>query len=126
MPELDRPALLAALHQISSEDDGEVLAGARAALHCVTDAGLKWENVILVPGVESAQPPAAAPLPLDDGDDSALIAGLLARSDLSEETRTELVDFQTELAAGPLSDMDRRYIRALAARLAAETNDPAV
>jgi len=117
MPEFDRPALLAALHQIASDDADEALAGARAALHVVTDAGLTWENVIvLVPGEESA--PAPAPLPADAGDDAALVAALLARSDLSEETRKELTEFQQELAGGALSEMDRRYIRALAQRLA--------
>ncbi len=47
----------------------------------------------------------------------ALIAGLLAKSDISKDMRQELQGYKEDIAEGEFEDMDRKYLRALHARL---------
>ena len=47
----------------------------------------------------------------------ALIARLLAKSDISKDMRQELQGYKEDIAEGEFEDMDRKYLRALHARL---------
>ena len=47
----------------------------------------------------------------------ALIARLLAKSDISKDMREELQGYKENIAEGEFEDMDRKYLRALHARL---------
>ncbi len=47
----------------------------------------------------------------------ALIARLLAKSDISKDLRQELQGYKEDIAEGEFEDMDRKYLRALQARL---------
>ncbi len=63
---------------------------------------------------------AAAPAPARDRGNKeslALIARLLAKSDISKDMREELQGYKEDIAEGEFEDMDRKYLRALHARL---------
>ena len=47
----------------------------------------------------------------------ALIARLLPKSDISKDMREELQGYKEDIAEGEFEDMDRKYLRALHARL---------
>ncbi len=47
----------------------------------------------------------------------ALITRLLAKSDISKDMREELQGYKEDIAEGEFEDMDRKYLRALHARL---------
>ena len=62
----------------------------------------------------------AAPAPPRDRGNKeslALIARLLAKSDISKDMREELQGYKEDIADGEFEDMDRKYLRALYARL---------
>ncbi len=62
----------------------------------------------------------AAPTPARDRGNKeslALIARLLAKSDISKGMREELQGYKEDIAEGEFEDMDRKYLRALHARL---------
>ncbi len=62
----------------------------------------------------------AAPAPAKGSDNKeslALIARLLAKSDISKDMRAELQGYKEDIADGEFEDMDRKYLRALYARL---------
>ena len=62
----------------------------------------------------------AAPAPARDRGNKeslALIARLLAKSDISKDMREELQGYKENIAEGEFEDMDRKYLRALHARL---------
>ncbi len=62
----------------------------------------------------------AAPTPARDRGNKeslALIARLLAKSDISKDMREELQGYKEDIAEGEFEDMDRKYLRALHARL---------
>ena len=62
----------------------------------------------------------AAPAPARDRGNKeslALIARLLAKSDISKDMRAELQGYKEDIAEGEFEDMDRKYLRALHARL---------
>lgn len=127
----DRTGLIALLERLESEKDEDVLAAAReiaamkkqadtdwaAILDAVTDNDDDdiWDGTIDENADEADSGGEADPS--DAGDDAKLIAELLARDDLSETTRQDLADFQTEAARGPLGKGDSRYVRALHRRL---------
>ncbi len=62
---------------------------------------------------------AAPAAPRDPGNKEslALIARLLAKSDISKDMRQELQGYKEDIAEGEFEDMDRKYLRALHARL---------
>ncbi len=62
---------------------------------------------------------AAPAAPRDPGNKEslALLARLLAKSDISKDMRQELQGYKEDIAEGEFEDMDRRYLRALHARL---------
>ena len=53
-----------------------------------------------------------------DAEALKLIERLLEKSGLLEETRAELREYKKDIAAGEFEAMDRRYLKALHARLA--------
>ena len=62
----------------------------------------------------------AAPTPAQGSGNKeslALIARLLAKSDISKDMREELQGYKEDIAEGEFEDMDRKYLRALYARL---------
>ena len=66
-----------------------------------------------------AEPPAeaAAETVQKDADWLALIGELLAKPGISEDLREELESYKSDIAAGKFHDSDRRYVRAIHARL---------
>jgi hypothetical protein len=55
--------------------------------------------------------------PIPAGDSAELIDRMLGDFDLSDETRQDLLDLKQDIAAGEFTEMDRRYLDALYARL---------
>lgn len=53
------------------------------------------------------------------GEEARLIDRLLARKDISKDMREELSDLKGDIDDGSFTEMDRRYVRALAKRLGA-------
>ena len=49
--------------------------------------------------------------------DAELIDNLLARGDLSEDTRDELEGYKQDIAEGEFTEADSQYLQALAKRL---------
>ena len=64
---------------------------------------------------EDAAP--AAPRDRGNKESLALIARLLAKSDVSKDMREELQGYKEDIAEGEFEDMDRKYLRSLHARL---------
>jgi hypothetical protein len=63
-------------------------------------------------------PPTPDPPDVKDAEALKLIARLLDKSGLLEETRAELREYKKDIAAGEFDATDRRYLKALHARLA--------
>jgi len=131
----DRNDLLDLLDQLGGTDDAAVVTAARTLHARVRMSGLEWSALLVtsLPPEEDDQ---------DDLDDSevrsleehagfepdpgtedpsamlGMIEGLLARDDLSEETRAELATFRAGIDAGDLEPADQRYLLALHRRLA--------
>ncbi len=59
----------------------------------------------------------AAPRDRGNKESLALIARLLAKSDISKDMREELQGYKEDIAEGEFEDMDRKYLRSLHARL---------
>ncbi len=59
----------------------------------------------------------AAPRDRGNKESLALITRLLAKSDISKDMREELQGYKEDIAGGEFEDMDRKYLRALHARL---------
>ncbi len=69
-------------------------------------------------GLEESEDAAPAPARDRGNKESlALIARLLAKSDISKDMREELQGYKEDIAEGEFEDMDRKYLRALHARL---------
>lgn len=128
MAALDRTALLAALAAIDSEDDAKAAAAGRKAATMVADAGLAWQDVV-AEDIESRASDAVG----DSGgtvntaeavaeaqtkeDALVLIEQLLARDNLYEGTREELMAYKDDIAADEFDDGDLAYLNALYARV---------
>lgn len=131
---LERDTVIELLDKLGSERDEDVLAAARALHTGITNAGMRWEDLLV--GDENAAPDEPATDDLMDetneeddtpepatkytGDESetpALIDKLLAREGNSEAFREELEEYKADLAKGDFEPADHRYIQALHARL---------
>lgn len=66
---------------------------------------------------EEQAPPPGRGKAVAAGDDEALIDRMLGEFDLSDQTRQDLLDLKEDIAAGEFTEMDRRYLDALYARL---------
>ncbi len=122
---VDRDHLIELLERLGDADDGSVLGAAREAHAAVAGAGRSWAEVIAVAevageagGDQDAEEEEALPVAgRDAGEALEIIARLLARSDLSQETREELLGYKRDIEAGELDDAERSYLRALDRRL---------
>ena len=68
-------------------------------------------------------PPVPEPQATIHSEELHLIESLLRRPTLSTETRRELMDLRTDIAENDFADMDRTYLRDLAARLNARDRE---
>jgi hypothetical protein len=96
------------------DDEDLVEAVRRAAADGDDDDG-----PLLGPDDEDEAPRRASADPERWKEERALIETLLAEHQLSASTRAELKDYRTDIDEGDFSEMDARYLRALAARLGA-------
>ncbi len=133
MNESERMYLLERLERLGAEDDAEALQAARELAARVSDGGLDWDELIAPedppesdftePDLdleEEGEDDAEGGPPLE-GDGSAevqLLQKLLERKGASRALKEELQEMRRDAASEEgLSDMDRRYIQALAKRL---------
>ena len=134
MNESERTYLLERLDRLGAEDDAEALQAARELAARVSETGLDWDQLIAPedPPEEDFDPAgfdseeedgedAAEEAPPLEGDGSAevqLLQKLLERKGASRALKEELQELRRDAASEEgLSDMDRRYIQALARRL---------
>ena len=68
-------------------------------------------------------PPVPEPQATVHSEELHLIESLLRRPTLSRETRRELMDLRADIADGDFAEMDRTYLRDLAARLNARDRE---
>lgn len=136
--ELNREHLIQLLERLGGEEDADVLAAAREASSCVGDAGLSWDDILVI-GKDSETDDDDGEDD-DDGDDDfqagdepdaeagdsgagenaqvlKLIEGLLARTEISDDLRDELTGYKEDIAEGEFEASDRNYVRALHKRL---------
>ncbi len=122
MPFMDRDSFIALLDRLGDPDDAKTLAAAREIHQRMTAANLKWSDLLLPPeGQDTGTPDADAPLdrpapPI--GKDYALIDRLLARPNLSQDTRDEIAGLRADIESGEFTARDRKYLQSLEARLA--------
>ena len=137
MNESERIYLLERLELLGAEDDAEALQAARELAARVSDSGLDWDDLIAPEdppdddfaaadydaeedGEYDSEDSAEDDEPLE-GDGSAeaqLLQKLLKRKGNSRALKEELQEMRRDAASGEgLSNMDRRYIQALAKRL---------
>ena len=121
MPLSDRTGFIALLEQLRQDDDAAVVAAARDIAQRMEADGVTWDALIVDPESEDfddAGDDDAAITPVSDAaGDAELIDALLARDDLSEDTRDELMDYKQDIAEGEFTEADSQYLRALAKRL---------
>lgn len=123
---LERDTVIELLEKLGSERDEDALAAARTLHAQVSNAGLRWQDLLVgeetpapaaEPEVEDDTPETATDYTGDDAETSELIDRLLAREGNSDEFREELQEYKTDLASGDFQPDDHRYVRALYARL---------
>lgn len=135
MNESERLYLLERLERLGAEDDAEALQAARELAARVSDGGLDWDELIApedppdedfaaddydAEEVDEADEEGAEdgpPLEGDGSDEMQLLQRLLERKGTSRALREELQEIRRDAAEDGLSDMDRRYLQALARRL---------
>lgn len=122
MPASDRTGFIALLEQLRQEDDAAVVAAARDITARMDADGLTWEALIVdvddEDDFEDGEDVAFVPVS-DASGDAELIDNLLARGDLSEDTREELEDYKRDIAEGDFTEADSQYLQALAKRIGA-------
>ena len=135
MNESERLYLLERLERLGAEDDAEALQAARELAARVSDGGLDWDELIApedppdedfaaddydAEEADEADEEGAEdgpPLEGDGSDEMQLLQRLLERKGTSRALREELQEIRRDAAEDGLSDMDRRYLQALARRL---------
>ncbi len=133
MNEADRMYLLERLERLGAEDDAEALQAARELAARVSEGGLDWDDLIAPEeppeddfastdydqlGEEDAEgAEEQEPLEGDGSDEMQLLQKLLERKGTSRALKEELQEIRRDAAAEGISDMDRRYLQALARRL---------
>lgn len=133
MNESERIYLLERLERLGAEDDAEALQAARELAARVSDGGLDWDELIAPEdppesdfteadfdleeeGEDDAED--GPPLEGDGSSEVQLLQKLLERKGTSRALKEELQEMRRDAASEEgLSDMDRRYIQALAKRL---------
>ena len=132
MNESERIYLLERLERLGADDDAEALQAARELAARVSDGGLDWDDLIAPEDppeddfasagydLETDDEDDAEDGPALEGDGSAemqLLQRLLERKGNSRALKEELQEMRRDAASDGLSDMDRRYLQALAKRL---------
>lgn len=134
MAGLERDELLAALAQLDSEDETTIAAAGRAASALLAETGLTWPDVIVDAAAlvaasnageadsagdaaSPANPAESQQAAANPQDAAALIEQLLARKNLFEGTRAELLAYKDDIAAGEFDDSDLAYLNALNVRV---------
>ena len=136
MNESERIYLLERLERLGAESDAEALQAARELAARVSDGGLYWDDLIAPedpPDDDFASADYDAedvdeddaeddaedgpPLEGDGSEEVQLLQRLLERKGNSRALKEELQEIRRDAAGEGLSDMDRRYLRALATRL---------
>lgn len=143
MATFDRTELIALLDRLAHPDDAEIVKAAQGLQECLTELQLGWDDLIVldpadvaagrnadrtdsdgIPDSVGARPAAGDGAEMADDStassrdsDRALLASLLARSSLSEETRAELEALRADAESGCLAPIDRRYLRSLTRRI---------
>lgn len=139
MSEIDRDSFLESLEKLLSEADAEVLTAAREIKSQMAEAEVTWDMLLVqAPGDDDDDDyevhaydddddeEVAAGDPVAEGlartskatdDDLAMIEALLARDDISDETREDLGDFKGDIAEGEFTEADHRYLLTLHQRL---------
>ncbi len=147
MPYLDRAGFIGLLNSLGAENETEVLAAAREIQRRLEAAETAWPDLLTPPpedGEESGAggggfeirdpgreprpalpglPPLSERLTVIYAEELNLIESLLRRSNLSPETRQELTAMRADIAEDDFADMDRTYLRDLAARLNARDRE---
>jgi hypothetical protein len=132
METLERDQIIGLLERLGDEDDAAALEAARDLHARVSAAGTTWDSLLAPDGQPEAEPDEPddepeeeeeeevaeeTPVDMADQDALAIIARILARKDISAQLREELEDYKKDIAEGEFEDMDRRYLRALDARM---------
>ena len=125
--DLDRDELIVLLERLGDAEDSDALAAAREIHMRVTAAGESWDELLLpleadqdqAPDTSLEQPdtesePATA---VDDAQSLALIDKILAKRDIGDTTREELLGYKEDIAHGEFDLSDRKYLQALDARI---------
>jgi hypothetical protein len=126
----DRAAVIVLLERLGAADDAEALQAARELNAIVSASGSRWDDLLCAEslwpgaGIETDDEPSseAADGTLSEASKTEarrLIERLLARRELSDTLRDDLVDLKAALGDGRFEAMDLRYVRALARRLGA-------
>ncbi len=132
MNESERIYLLERLERLGAEDDADALQAARELAARVSDGGLDWDDLIapedppeddfasddfdLEEGGED-EVEDGPPLEGDGSAEMQLLQKLLERKGNSRALKEELQEIRRDAASEGLSDLDRRYLQALAKRL---------
>ena len=132
MNELERTYLLERLERLGAEDDAEALQAARELAARVSEGELDWDDLIAPEDPPDGDFAAAdfdpeedegdgaedePPLAGDGSSEMQLLARLLERRGNSRALKEELQEIRRDAASEGLSDIDRRYLQALAKRL---------
>jgi hypothetical protein len=126
--ELDRENLIGLLEKLGAELDEDVLSAARVISAQIAASGQTWDQLLTEPEMpeadwdapkEADEEAPASPEEAAAGDREALslIAKLLAKPGLYEETRQELEGYKEDIAEGEFTGADRKYLRSLHARI---------
>ena len=129
---LNRDEIVGLLQKLGSEPDAEVLEAARQVHARITAAGMTWDD-LLIPDRAAEDTDDAEYEDLEDEDDESaepaaktagknaesltLIGKLLAKSGISQDLRDELEGYKADIAEGDFGEADRRYLKAISARL---------
>lgn len=125
---MDREHLIELLERFGAAEDATVLGAARDAHALIAGAGLTWGHVINGPDTaedraDDGRDEVGEELPdedLDSGEALQIVTRLLARADLYEETREELLVYKRDIESGEFDTAEQRYLRALDRRLSTD------
>ena len=144
---LKRDEVVGLLERLGDEPDEDVLEAARQVHARITAAGMTWDDLLIPDHAaddtddiddaddaddaddtddaeyedlededdESAEP--AAKTAGKNAESLTLIRKLLAKSGISQDLRDELEGYKADIAEGDFGEADRRYLKAISARL---------
>lgn len=137
---VDRQTFIDLLEKLRSEDDAEIVAAAREITRHMDEGDVDWEDLLQrqggaserdADGEDDSDAYDGNSDDYDDGDDDgddevedqesarALIQQMLENFEISDATREDLEDYQSDLDEGDFTKSDLRYVKALHTRLKA-------